>query len=245
MKKIVTPLVAALLAFAAAATYSRAESLFGRGTIGPNAAISTCTGSTCTITGGITATPGPVNVGLQGIKTDGGVTFANQTDPNVSDWTIIKVGDDLAFRRTDGTVYFNIGYASAVLSTAYSFQATGYYQSIIATGNNAFAIFTNGARMDFGSGASDYATSDGTSVTFAGPVTSASAATAGVATLGTTAADGGAVSATATVSVIAGTHCTCQDQNDTALAITRCNVTNTTLTIKEAAGTNVIGYHCF
>lgn len=43
--------------------------------------------------------------------------------------------------------------------------------STIASGSNAFGAATNGSRVDFGAGASDYASSDGTNVTFAGPVT--------------------------------------------------------------------------
>lgn len=46
--------------------------------------------------------------------------------------------------------------------------------STIASGSNAFGAATNGSRIDFGAGASDYASSDGTTVTFAGPVTTGS-----------------------------------------------------------------------
>lgn len=41
-----------------------------------------------------------------------------------------------------------------------------------AASSNAFAVSTNGARVDFGAGANDYASSDGTTVTYAGPLTS-------------------------------------------------------------------------
>lgn len=47
----------------------------------------------------------------------------------------------------------------------------GIYKSRQASGSNAFQVQTNGARIDFGAGASDYASSDGTTVSFAGPVT--------------------------------------------------------------------------
>jgi len=40
-----------------------------------------------------------------------------------------------------------------------------------SSGNNAFAVSSNGARVDFGAGANDYASSDGTTVTYAGAVT--------------------------------------------------------------------------
>lgn len=39
-----------------------------------------------------------------------------------------------------------------------------------AAGQDALAISNNGARVHFGAGANDYASSDGTTVTFAGPV---------------------------------------------------------------------------
>lgn len=39
--------------------------------------------------------------------------------------------------------------------------------SSVASGNNAFGVLTNGARVDFGAGASDYASSNGTTISFA------------------------------------------------------------------------------
>jgi hypothetical protein len=44
------------------------------------------------------------------------------------------------------------------------------YTASVASGSNAFGVSVNGARVDFGAGASDYASSDGTTVTFAGPL---------------------------------------------------------------------------
>lgn len=44
------------------------------------------------------------------------------------------------------------------------------FTSSAASGANGFACSTNGARVDFGAGASDYASSDGTTVSFAGPM---------------------------------------------------------------------------
>lgn len=43
-----------------------------------------------------------------------------------------------------------------------------------SSGNDAFAFKTNGLRAHFGAGTSDYASSDGTTVTFAGPASFAS-----------------------------------------------------------------------
>lgn len=48
--------------------------------------------------------------------------------------------------------------------------ADGSFVSSTDSGSNAFAVNTNGARIDFGAGADDYASSDGTTITFAGPV---------------------------------------------------------------------------
>lgn len=45
--------------------------------------------------------------------------------------------------------------------------ATGTLSSSVASGTNAFGVLTNGARIDFGAGLLDYASSDGTRVTFA------------------------------------------------------------------------------
>lgn len=61
------------------------------------------------------------------------------------------------------------GVAALTLSTTGMTTALTY-TSTIASGSNAFAVATNGARIDFGAGASDYASSDGTTVTFAATV---------------------------------------------------------------------------
>ncbi len=50
-------------------------------------------------------------------------------------------------------------------------SSLGGVATVGTTGFNSFASTVNGSRMDFGAGASDYASSDGTTVTYAGPVT--------------------------------------------------------------------------
>lgn len=62
----------------------------------------------------------------------------------------------------------------AAISTPTTFTSTN------SSGNNAVAVSTNGARVDFGAGANDYCSSDGTTVTYAGPLaaTAASGSTA-------------------------------------------------------------------
>lgn len=57
-------------------------------------------------------------------------------------------------------------------STTQLVSGTQSFTSTVASGSNAFAVATSGARIDFGAGASDYASSDGTTVTFAGPINS-------------------------------------------------------------------------
>jgi hypothetical protein len=64
----------------------------------------------------------------------------------------------------------NNRYNSAFLSGALASSAS--------SGANAISVETNGARIDFGAGASDYASSDGTTVTFAGPIASSSSVSA-------------------------------------------------------------------
>lgn len=59
-------------------------------------------------------------------------------------------------------------------STLNGFNTNIPITSGVGSGTNAITLTTNGARVDFGAGASDYATSDGTTVTFAGPTSSAS-----------------------------------------------------------------------
>ncbi len=50
-------------------------------------------------------------------------------------------------------------------------SSLGGVATVGTTGYNSFASTVNGSRIDFGAGASDYASSDGTTVTYAGPVT--------------------------------------------------------------------------
>lgn len=107
------------------------------------------------------------------------------------------------------------------------------YTTATASGSNAYQINTNGARMDFGAGSTDYASSDGTTVTFAGPVKSASTLTRGTITL---------AAGTGTATVLTGAVCVCSDT--TANASVQCTVASTTLTA-TGTGTDVIAYVCF
>ncbi len=64
--------------------------------------------------------------------------------------------------------------------------STGVISSTIASGNNGFAVTQNGARIDFGAGANDYATSDGTTVTHASPLAATAASGSNAFSLVTT-----------------------------------------------------------
>lgn len=100
----------------------------------------------------------------------------------------------------------------------------------VTSGNDAVQVSTNGGRVHFGTGANDYCASDGTNVTFAGPIALASTANANTVTIG----GGGTVTAT----VRAGSHCNCT-YSTVGVIILLCNVAGTTLTITGTVGADV------
>lgn len=112
--------------------------------------------------------------------------------------------------------------------------------SAAASGSNAFQATVNGARIDYGAGASDYASSDGTTVTFAGPV----AVTGKIApTNGTTCTLNAASPSTCTAAVTAGATCSCSLVGaSAAIAAAGCAVSlaSTTLTVTSANGGNQV-----
>ncbi len=65
-------------------------------------------------------------------------------------------------------VYMTINNSTGAISTPYKFNSS------IASGSDAFGVTTNGARWHVGAGASDYFSSDGTTISFAGPIVGAS-----------------------------------------------------------------------
>lgn len=67
----------------------------------------------------------------------------------------------------NSTVHWQSTQSRGGLDTAFAFRST------TASGNNAFEATVNGARVDFGAGVSDYASSDGSSVTFASQLNAA------------------------------------------------------------------------
>ncbi len=62
------------------------------------------------------------------------------------------------------------GFAYSVTAAAGGSGGSHSYAALATSGNNALGVQTSGARVDFGAGASDYCSSDGTTVSFAGPV---------------------------------------------------------------------------
>ncbi len=126
-----------------------------------------------------------IKVGPGGLSVDGGIVVAA---PNGIPVATITASLTLS---TDGGSNFNqlmtvtgaavsmpqvlvgaggISTDGGISVTGSDISTTGTFSSTIASGSNAFAVSTNGARVDFGAGASDYASSDGTTVSFAGPV---------------------------------------------------------------------------
>lgn len=119
-------------------------------------------------------------------------------------------------------------------------------KSTATSGSNAYAVNTSGARVDFGAGANDYASSDGTTVTFAGPV--AVTGKASITSNATTCTLDGASPSTCTATVTASAKCTCSPIGATAaIAAGGCAVglSGTTLTVTSANGlTNVVNIFC-
>lgn len=167
-----------------------------------------------------------------------------------SAWKFSGSGNDLIITDMTGTptLYYTFSHLTGRINSIYGFsqgasEAGGTWtgagvltvpQVIGSTGAgaNGLAVSTNGARVDFGAGASDYATSDGTTVTFAGPIAITGSTAKGTITLS-------AGSGTATVT--SGSTCICVDT--TAVAAVKCSLAATTLTA-TGTGTDVIAYHC-
>lgn len=100
-------------------------------------------------------------------------TLLVRTQLNIATPTdsVVTVPDGAFFCNASGNICLRWHNGIGALFTGVGFTSSGAIISGIASGNNGLAVSTNGARVDFGAGASDYASSDGTTVTFAGPVT--------------------------------------------------------------------------
>lgn len=87
----------------------------------------------------------------------------------VSDGTNIEYPGNLDLTGSTGTITWT-GSGRTLRDDGSALASNNTFQSEISSGNNGFHCATNGCRFDFGAGASDYASSDGTTVTFAGPL---------------------------------------------------------------------------
>lgn len=104
------------------------------------------------------------------------------TAPSGANAVVMNSGAAVQFSQTANTA--SVRYNAATTSTdfwggvrvlttnggGFSNAVGQTFDSRAASGVNAVTVNTNGARIDFGAGASDYASSDGTIVTFAGPI---------------------------------------------------------------------------
>lgn len=128
-------------------------------------------GTTGTFTGPVTATNYLVNTG-GGMQLVGQATGFSMT-----------LGSGTITWQTNGSTFGSFRGADGHLAWLFGIDSTSTIKSTIASGSDAFAAGTNGAHWHFGAGASDYASSDGTTVTFAGSLTSAVTITALVLSL--------------------------------------------------------------
>lgn len=163
---------ATILALSLFAVLSFAQSVVRSG-----GATDTCTGSSCAI-------------GPGGISTDGGIRITNDTaalvvptysmfclDGSACINPVTSMGlvysapffqlfaagaNRMTVSHGTGAITFNGGSIAVASFSGWSSSA--------ASGSNAYAVGTTGARIDFGAGANDYAYSDGTNITFAGPI---------------------------------------------------------------------------
>lgn len=82
-------------------------------------------------------------------------------------WLPLLHGGDAGSGSGGGDLYwFDAGAGLMYTDTAVALQPDGgsALRFSVASGNNAVSLLTNGARLDFGAGASDYAASDGTGI---------------------------------------------------------------------------------
>jgi hypothetical protein len=139
-----------------------------------------CWGRACRVTTltATTSSGNAVKVNTNGARVDFG---AGASDYASSDGTTVTFAGPLA---TSGALSATTGAFSGTITSS------------VGSGTNALTCTTNGARVDFGAGASDYASSDGITVTFAGPLATSGAFSAGGALSATTGAFSGAVIST-------------------------------------------------
>lgn len=106
-------------------------------------------------------------IGSSGVNLTGpnASTSAPIFDPGI---TIQHAGGVTTTIRAD--VDSNFLYFNGAVRVQGNVYSDGKFYGQAGSGSNQFEVTVAGARVDFGPGASDYASSDGTTVTFAGPV---------------------------------------------------------------------------
>lgn len=215
----------------------------------------------CSSDGTTVSFAGPIaTTGIQSTFFDGGagsftrVEFVknNQYVPTLYDWAdapgIVWVDGGV---YTNGPFYARANNANVSIGTATTEfvgidAQTGNITTHAGSGNNILTVATNGARLHFGSGASDYATSDGTTVTFAGPL--ATSGKMSMTSNSTTCTLNGGNPATCTATVTASAVCTASIQGTTAASATAgiaLSLSATTLTVTSGNGhTEVVNILC-
>lgn len=169
-----------------------------------------------------TCTGGGCAVGASGISTDAGIII----NPVATPWTM-DVAAGLFRLSQGGSIIQSCNNSTGVCNYPFGLSST--------IGSGSVAIQTlSGAKTCLGTGGLGCLTHNGTG--FALSTNLADTNHSGTVTL---------AAGSGTATVLAGALCVCQDTAAAAGVITRCNVAATTLTITEAAGTNVIAYHCF
>ncbi len=109
--------------------------------------------------------------GVSGLSCSAPISCTSASTPSISCVTAASSTSGCVSATTQtmsGAKTFDTSVTSP--SFVSSSAATGYLSNT-TSGNNAFGVAVSGARIDFGAGASDHASSNGTTVTFAGPVT--------------------------------------------------------------------------
>lgn len=101
----------------------------------------------------------PISQGLG--LTSGAINFYSANSSNVR----------ADFFWNGGSILIDNYINGATLNLATTVSSNVTLVDTIASGSDAFSVATNGARTHFGAGSGDYASSDGTTVTFNGPVT--------------------------------------------------------------------------
>ena len=149
----------------------------------------------------LTLTPGPLAVGASGMSTDagvvstgpsGGISFAATMGGRfcfdlpctidaigVGTTTFVKIKGGLTVGGTSDSFQVRRNTTAWLIADPATLKLsltgiTAKFSSEATSGNNGVEVTTNGSRIDFGAGASDYASSNGTTVTFAGPISSTS-----------------------------------------------------------------------